>query len=288
MTWSSLSKAASISEGSREPVKGSDQALWSRVLLGPQPDDALEHLQATGVLRSTFPELQAMVGFGGGDQGHKDLWAHVKQVVLQSRPDLVVRWAALFHDVGKVETFSRESGKVSFHHHESASARLFLRASRRSGLLEPEVQKKSHFLVRHLGLLEAYASDWTDSAVRRLMKELGEHFDRTLVLARADITTKHDDKRQRYYERLHELATRAKDIAARDAIVPPLPKGLGDALMTAFGIPPSKRLGELKVALEKAVDAGRAQPHQPADYYVSFLAEHREEFGLGELTDGAS
>jgi poly(A) polymerase len=223
-----------------------------------------------------------MVGFGGHGQGHKDLWAHVKQVVLQSRPDIVVRWAALFHDVGKVETFSRDSGKVSFHQHEYVSARLFRQASQRSGLLEPDVQQESHFLVRHLGLLEAYASCWTDGAVRRLMKELGPHLERALMLARADITTKHAHKRQRYHERLHELAERAKSIAARDAIVPPLPKGLGDALMAAFGVPPSKRLGDLKAALEKAVEAGRVQPHQDADCYVSFVSEHREEFGLGK------
>ena len=283
MQWSPLSNAASISEGSRGPARGSDQALWSRVLLGRQPDEALEYLQATGVLRSTFPELQAMVGFGGHGQGHKDLWAHVKQVVLQSRPDLVVRWAALFHDVGKVETFSRDSGKVSFHQHEYASARLFRQASQRSGLLEPDVREKSHFLVRHLGLLEAYASCWSESAVRRLVKELGEHLERTLMLARADITTKHVHKRQRYHERLHELEERAKEIAARDAIVPNLPRGLGDALMAAFGVPPSKRLGELEAALEKAVEAGRVQPQQPVDYYVSFVSEHREEFGLGRM-----
>jgi poly(A) polymerase len=288
MRWSTLSRAASISEGARELVEGSDQVLWSRVLLGRHPDGALEHLQATGVLRSTFPELQAMVGFGGHGQGHKDLWAHVKQVVLQSRPELAVRWAALFHDVGKVETFSRQSGKVSFHQHEYASARLLLRASRRSGLLGPDVQWQSHFLVRHLGLLEAYAPEWSDSAVRRLTKELGEHFERTLTLARADITTKHPDRRQRYHARLQELATRAADLAALDATVPPLPKGLGDALMTAFAIPPSKRLAELKAALEQAVHAGRAQPHQGADYYVSFLSEHREEFGLGKPPEHAS
>jgi poly(A) polymerase len=288
MSRSPLPWAASISEGIRGPVQGSEQVLWSRVLLGQHPDAALEHLQATGVLRATFPELQAMVGFGGDGQGHKDLWAHVKQVVLQSRPELVERWAALFHDAGKVETFARQAGKVSFHQHEYASARLLLRASRRTGLLQPEVQRQSHFLVRHLGLLEAYASDWTDSAVRRLMKELGEHFERTLMLARADITTKHAHKRQRYHELLQELATRAKDLAARDATVPPLPKGLGDALMTAFGVPPSKRLGELKAALEKAVHAGRVQPHQGADCYVSFLSEHREEFGLGKPAERVS
>lgn len=280
MRWSPLARAASISEGGREPVQGSDQDLWSRLLLGRHPDEALELLQATGVLRATFPELQNMVGFGGHGQGHKDLWAHVKQVVLQSKADIAIRWAALFHDVGKVETFSRDTGKVSFHQHEFASARLFRQATERAGLLEPEVQQQAHFLVRHLGLVEAYAPDWTDSAVRRLMKDLGEHFDRTLMLARADITTKHAYKREANHRRIHELAERAKTIAAQDAIVPPLPKGIGDALMTAFGIPPSKRLGDLKAALEKAVEAGRVAAHQDMGVYVAFLAAHREEFGL--------
>lgn len=280
MKWSPLERAASISEGS-QPQRGSDQNLWSRLLLGRHPDEALELLQTTGVLRSTFPELQSMVGFGGQGQGHKDLWEHVKQVTCQAKPDLVIRWAALFHDVGKVETFSRETGKVSFHQHEFASARLFRQATQRSGLLDPQVQQKSHFLVRNLGLVEAYASDWTDSAVRRLMKDLGEHFDRILMLARADITTKHSHKRQAHHERLHELAERAAVIAAQDAIVPPLPKGLGDALMAAFGIPPSKRLGDLKAALEQAIKAGRVAAHQEAGLYVAFLLEHREEFGLG-------
>jgi poly(A) polymerase len=261
-------------------VQGSDRDLWARLLLGRHPDEALELLQSTGVLGATFPELQSMVGFGGHGQGHKDLWAHVKQVVLQARPDAVIRWAALFHDVGKVETLSRETGKVSFHQHEFASARLFRRAMKRARLLEPEVEQNVHFLVGHLGLVEAYSAVWTDSAVRRLMKDLGAHFERTLMLARADITTKHAHKREKYHQAIHDLAERAKSIAAQDAIVPPFPKGLGDALMAAFGIPPSKRLGDLKAALEKAVEAGRVESHQDSAHYVSFLSGHRDEFGL--------
>ena len=100
------------------------------------------------------------------------------------------------------------------------------------------------------------------------------------MLARADITTKHAHKRQRHHERLHELADRAAQIVSHDAIVPPLPKGLGDALMAAFAIPPSKRLGDLKAALERAVADGRIEAHRDAPYYVEFLSGHRAEFGL--------
>lgn len=280
MRWSPLARATAISEGGQVPVQGSDRDLWTRLLLGRHPDEALELLQTTGVLAGTFPELQNMVGFGGHGQGHKDLWAHVKQVVLQSKADIVIRWAALFHDVGKVETLSRDTGKVSFHQHEFASARLFRRAMQRSQLLDSDVEKHVHFLVGHLGLVEAYSAEWTDSAVRRLMKDLGEHFDRTLMLARADITTKHAHKREKYYQLIHNLSERAKTIAAQDAIVPPLPKGIGDALMQAFGIPPSKRLGDLKAALEKAVEAGRVEGHQESHHYVEFVSKHRDEFGL--------
>lgn len=274
-----LHAAVLVSEARPGPVEGSNAELWSRVLMGPHPDQGLEVLQVSGLLREMLPEVQGMVGFGGHGQGHKDLWAHTKLVVKQAAKVASVRWAALFHDVGKVSTLS-QSGKVSFHQHEYVSARLFYQAMKRTQLLERETFTEAHSIVRNLGLLEAYAPDWTDSAVRRLIKDLGEHFDRTLLLARADITTKHAHKRERNDQRLDELAQRAADIKARDAVTPPLPKGLGDALMAAFGIAPSKRLGDLKTALEKAVAEGRVEAHHEAPYYIEFLSGHREEFEL--------
>lgn len=269
-----------VAECGAGPVQGTVAELWSRLLMSDQPDRGLELLQSTGLLRDTLPEVQAMVGFGGHGQGHKDLWAHTKQVVRQAARVPSVRWAALFHDVGKVSTFHAETGKVSFHKHEYVSARLFTRAMKRTGLLDDVTFDQAHGIVRNLGLLEAYTPHWTDSAVRRLMKDLGEHFDRTLMLARADITTKHAHKREKNDRRLDELAARAADIKAKDAVVPPLPKGLGDALMAAFGIAPSKQLGDLKAALEKAVAEGRVEAHREAGHYVEFVSGNRAEFGL--------
>jgi poly(A) polymerase len=275
-----LHKAVLVAEARQGSVHGSTEELWTRVLMGKHPDEGLEVLQSSGLLAETLPEVQAMVGFGGEGQGHKDLWGHTKLVVRQTKAHSALRWAALFHDTGKVSTLSRATGKVSFHKHEFVSARLLRRALTRVRLVDAPVIEEAHAVVRNLGLLEAYDSDWTDNAVRRLRKELGEHFDRVLMLARADITTQHVHKRQRHHERLHELATRAARIASRDAIVPPLPKGLGDALMSAFAIPPSKRLGDLRAALEGAVGEGRIEAHRDAVYYVEFLSGHRAEFGL--------
>lgn len=276
MRFSPIQRAVHASEGGI--FEGNPS--WNRVLIGKHPDAGLELLQQTGELRSVLPEVQRVVGFGGGSQGHKDLWAHTKQVVKQSKAKLHIRWAALFHDVGKPESFSRETGKVSFHQHEFASARLFREAMKRTGLLEGEVWDKTHFLIHNLGLLEGYSAEWTDSAVRRLHKELGEHFEDVLLLGRADVTSKHAHKRERVQQLMHDLSERARKIAAKDAIVPPLPKGLGTALMSAFNIPPSKRVGELMKTLEGSVGEEGPLPHQEIPYYVQYVTEHRETFGV--------
>src|SRR5262245_10346087 len=120
-----LQRAVVISEAARGTVKGSVSELWTRVLMGKHAAEGLEVLQGSGVLADTLPEIQAMVGFGGAGQGHKDLWAHTKLVVKQTKAQPSLRWAALFHDTGKVSTLSRATGKVSFHQHEFVSARLF-------------------------------------------------------------------------------------------------------------------------------------------------------------------
>lgn len=242
-----------------------------QALLSDDPEEQLELLQTSGVLAELYPEVQAMVGFGGDGQGHKDLWAHTKQVVRQSIRRPSVRWAALFHDVGKVKTFSTELGKVTFHSHEAVSARLYERAARRTEV-PAEFRKDVSFIVRHLGYLEAYQRDWTDSAVRRVHKELGRHFDDVLALARADITTKRAERRQRHHERMAELAARAEDIAQQDARVPPLPKGLGAEIMSRFSLRPGPIVGTLMKELEAAIDGGRLMPRAETEIYLDYLA----------------
>jgi poly(A) polymerase len=248
-----------------------DQALMSR-----KPGRELEVLWEAGVLGEVFPEVTAMVGFGGSGQGHKDLWWHTKLVVEQAAEVRAVRWAALFHDVGKVQTFSRASGKVSFHGHEALSARLFDVASRRSGMPD-DLRKHIRFLVRHLGHIESYLPEWTDSAVRRLHKEVALHFDDLLALACADITTKHADKRRRHQLRMQELADRAHRIAEEDATLPALPKGLGTAVIQGLGIAPGPEVGRIMADLEEAVAAGTLPPRAEFEVYIEYLRARRAD-----------
>jgi len=278
-------EAASIDDF-RAAVKLDAKAVRSRldrVVMGQAPERGLDELLEVGALAAIFPEVHAMVGFGDGEWRHKDVWKHTKQVVWQSVPRLELRWSALFHDIGKVKTRSiSPDGKVHFLGHAEAGTRMFDKMDRRLGLFSPEPALKEtvRFLVLHHLRANQYSPDWTDSAVRRFARELGEHLDDLLCLARADITTKRPEKKRRGLQQIEELQQRIGLLAAEDAQVPPLPSGIGDAIMRAFGLPPSRKVGDIKCKLDEAVASGEVAPHQPAEAYIEFLTANRDRFGV--------
>ncbi|MGO8994534.1 MAG: HDIG domain-containing metalloprotein [Polyangiaceae bacterium] len=254
-----------------------------RVIMGEDPELGLDRLLVAGALEPLFPEVFAMVGFGDGEWRHKDVWKHTKQVVRQSVPRLEVRWASLFHDIGKVKTRSiSPEGKVHFLGHAEVGTRMFDKLDRRLPLFadEPALRSTVRFLILHHLRANQYEPSWTDSAVRRFARELGEHLDDLLCLARADITTKRPEKKSKGLGQIAELSQRIAALAAEDAVVPPLPKGVGDALVKAFHLPPSPRIGQLKKALEEAVAAGEIEPRLTSEEYVEFVAARRERFGV--------
>ena len=259
------------------------RARLDRVVMGEDPERGLDELLEAGALSAIFPEVHAMVGFGDGEWRHKDVWKHTKQVVRQSVPRLEVRWAALFHDIGKVKTRSiTTDGKVHFLGHAEVGTRMFDKLDKRMGLFvyEPSLKETVRFLVLHHLRANQYSPDWTDSAVRRLARELGAHLDDLLCLARADITTKRPEKKRKGLQQIEELQERITRLAEEDARVPPLPSGIGDEIMRAFGLPPSRRIGDLKHALDQAIEACEIEPRLGADAYIEFLRTHAARFGL--------
>lgn len=256
------------------------------IIVSRHADRALDGLLVTRVLENLLPEVQAMVGFGDGEWRHKDVWKHTKQVVIQAVPRMEVRYAALFHDIGKVKTRSiSPSGEVHFFGHAEVGARMFDKLERRARLFASEdaLRDEIRFLVLHHLRASAYEGSWTDSAVRRFAKEMGPHLDALLCLSRADITTKRPEKRQRGVRLIHELGERIEKVLAEDAVVPPLPKGVGEMLVVEFGRKPGKWVGDVKRLLEAACDAGELAPHQTSEYYVDFVVRHRSRFGLEAL-----
>ncbi len=254
-----------------------------RVMMGERPDEGLDSLLVTGVLDALLPEVKAMVGFGDGEWRHKDVWKHTKQVVTQSVPRIEVRYGALFHDIGKVKTRSiSPDGEVHFFGHAEVGARMFDKLERRQRLFAATESLRSsvRFLVLHHLRASQYDGKWTDSAVRRFAREIGPHLDDLLCLSRADITTKRPEKKRRGISLIDELAGRIGVLAEADAQKPPLPTGVGNEIMTTFKLPPSRLIGEIKRALEAAVEAGEIEPYLESSAYVEFVGQHKARFGL--------
>jgi poly(A) polymerase len=259
------------------------RAKLDRLVMGEDPEVGFDALLDSGVLAVIFPEVHAMVGFGDGEWRHKDVWKHTKQVVRQAVPRLEVRWASLFHDIGKVKTRSIDpQGKVHFLGHAEVGTRMFDKMEKRLQMFSPEpaLRETVRFLVLHHLRANQYDPNWTDSAVRRFARELGAHLDDLLCLARADITTKRPEKKRKGLQQIDELASRISSLAAEDAKLPPLPTGVGDAVMKAFGIPPSRKIGEIKKALEEMIAKQEIEERQPSEYYVELIAKDRARFGL--------
>ena len=252
-----------------------------RLLLGKRPNDGLDALLELGCLHVWLPEIAALVGFGDGEWRHKDVWKHTKQVVWQSVPRLEVRWGALLHDIGKVKTRSvGENGEIHFFGHSEAGAAMFKkRVAKRLGF-EGALYERVHYLILHHLRASQYDGSWTDSAVRRFAREMGEGLKDLLDLSRADITTKRPEKKKRGLSQISELGKRIKELAAVDSKVPPLPKGLGTAISETFGVPPSKRLGDLRNEIEARCDRGELESHKDVAYYLDYMREHAAELGL--------
>jgi poly(A) polymerase len=252
-----------------------------RLLVGRYTQEGLDALLEVGVLQSWLPEVQALVGFGDGEWRHKDVWKHTKQVVWQSVPRLQVRWGALLHDIGKVKTRRiDDNGEVHFFGHSEVGAAMFRkRVAARLGF-DDVLYDRVHFLILHHLRASQYDCGWTDSAVRRFAREMEVGLTDLLDLSRADITTKRPERKKRGLRLISELSDRIEHVKLEDAKVPPLPKGVGSAIMTRFALPPSRKIGELKEKLEAEIRAGRLEPLREDDYYVAWLEARRQEFEL--------
>lgn len=252
-----------------------------RLLVGRYPEPGLDALHETGCLDVWLPEVAGLVGFGDGEWRHKDVWKHTKLVVKQSVPRLEVRWGALLHDIGKPRTRRIEpDGAVTFYGHSEVGAAMFKkRVAPRLGF-EGALYDRLHFLILHHLRASQYDGSWTDSAVRRFYKQMGPGLRDLLDLSRADITTKRPERRKRGVRQISALGKRIDAIRSEDDRTPALPKGIGTMLTDVFGIPPSKKLGDVRKRLEEDVEEGVIERGQDVVYYQGILEADPERYGL--------
>jgi poly(A) polymerase len=272
--------AQEMAQSVRDASPADVRAAIGEMLMGREVDHGLEWLKETGLLAIVFPELEATVHLvqETGRQ-HKDVWGHTKQVVKQAVRRPLVRWAALLHDIGKVPTRTFTADGVHFHGHAEVGARMFDKVSQRLPF-DRDARRAIRFLIRHHLRSNQYSDQWTDSAVRRFHREMAPHLVDLMDLSRADITSKRPGRRKQILEQIHALGERMERLAEEDAKLPPLPGGVGNAIMQVFALPPSKLIGDLKKYLEEQVNTGALEARREDAYYVAHLARSGRVPGL--------
>jgi poly(A) polymerase len=236
-----------------------------RMLESERPKLALELLDAGGLLEVILPEVAACKGVQQGGYHTHDVYGHTLLAVAATPRDLLVRLAALFHDVGKPAT---AAGDGTFVGHENVGAKLAKSSLERLRFSQKEIEVVAGLVQLHLRPV-FYRSDWTDGAVRRLARDAGPLLDRLMALARADIAA----SAYPYPEKLDELQARI------DSVLSEQPSRLepwisGEDVMKVRGLPPGPEVGRIKRRLEELVIDGELPPDREA--VIGYLATHPE------------
>lgn len=189
------------------------------------------------------PELPALRMEQDPIHRHKDVLAHTLAVVDKTSSDLVLRLAALFHDIGKPRTRSFEHGGVTFRHHEAVGARMTRKRLRAMGYPESVVDDVAE-LVRLSGRFKGYADGWSDSAVRRYARNAGPLLGTLNELVRCDCTTRNRAKEAGLHRDIDDLERRIKELAEEDRRAAERPGIDGVAVMKHLGLTPGPEVGE--------------------------------------------
>ena len=245
----------------------------SRLLLTEHPRTGLDLLVRTGLADRVLPELTALQLETDEHHRHKDVYAHSLTVLEQAmdlehrlpeRPDLILRLAALLHDIGKPATRRFESGgKVSFHHHDVVGAKLArkrLSALRFNGDVTAAV---CELIELHLRFHGYAGGEWTDAAVRRYVRDAGGQLERLHILTRADCTTRNQAKATRLRRAYDELEARIDELAAEEELSAMRPDLDGSQIMALLGISPGPVVGEAyRYLLEQRIEQGPLGPER--------------------------
>ncbi|WP_350281634.1 CCA tRNA nucleotidyltransferase [Kribbella sp. HUAS MG21] len=239
-----------------------------KLICSGHPRIGLDLLVSTGLAQHVLPELPALLDAEDEHRRHKDVYQHSLTVLdqaidLESRlsvptPDFVVRFAALIHDIGKPKTRRFEGArKVTFHHHDVVGAKLARKRMKALRFSNEQIDQVSKLIELHLRFHGYGDGEWTDSAVRRYVRDAGDQLERLHVLTRADCTTRNRRKAEALraaYDDLEARIARLKEQEELDALRPDLD---GNQIMQILGIPPGREVGEAyKFLMNLRLDEG--------------------------------
>lgn len=226
-------------------------AELDKLVLGDDPTAGIDLLVQTGMGEVVLPEIGGMQMAIDEHHQHKDVYQHSLTVLRQAialeddGPDLVLRWAALLHDIGKPATRRHEAnGGVSFHHHEVVGAKMVRKRLRALKYSKQMVEDISQLVYLHLRFHGYGDGKWTDSAVRRYVTDAGPLLPRLHKLVRADCTTRNKRRAARLQASYDRLETRIAELAAQEDLARVRPDLDGNQIMELLGIPAGPQVGE--------------------------------------------
>jgi poly(A) polymerase len=234
-----------------------------KLLVVDDPSDGLWFLVDTGLADEFLPELPAMRLEQDPIHRHKDVLTHTIAVVrkasrpeVDGRPNRLTRLAALLHDVGKPKTRSIGDHGVSFHHHEVVGARIARDRMRALRYANDDVEAVSRLVYLHLRF-HTYGMGWTDSAVRRFVRDAGPLLDELISLTRSDCTTRNRRRAEELARRMDDLEARIAELREQETLDAIRPDLDGTQVMAHLGIGPGRDVGDaLSMLLEARLDEG--------------------------------
>ena len=229
----------------------------SKLLVVDDPSAGLWFLVDTELADEFLPELRALRLEQDPIHRHKDVLTHTIAVVAKTSPRLVVRLAALLHDIGKPKTRSIGPKGVTFHHHEVVGARMARERMRALRFSNETIDEVSRLVFLHLRF-HGYRDDvWTDAAVRRYARDAGPLVDDLNELTRSDCTTRNERRARMLAKRMDDLEARITELRKREELERIRPDIDGNRVMELLGIKPGPIVGEaLSMLLEARLDEG--------------------------------
>jgi poly(A) polymerase len=245
-----------------------------KLVTAPWPRRGLRLLVETGLADHVVPEIPALALERDEHHRHKDVYEHTltvleQAIALEDRlpgggPDFVTRFAALMHDVGKPRTRKfQDDGTVTFHHHDVVGAKMTRKRMKALRFSNDDIASVSELVELHLRFHGYGSGEWTDSAVRRYVRDAGDQLERLHILTRADCTTRNRRKAERLRRTYDDLEERIARLAEEEEIASIRPDLDGNQIMEILGIGPGREVGQAyHHLLELRMDNGPMSPEE--------------------------
>ena len=252
-----------------------------KILASPKPSVGLQLLFDSAVLEIVFPEIFIMAGVDQRkDYHHKDVFLHTLQVVdniSKETENVWLRFAALVHDIAKPPTKKFVEGiGWTFHGHEDLGARMMKKIFHRMKLPLHQLEYVQKLIRLHLRPIALANEEVTDSAIRRFVVNAGEDLEDLITLCRADITSKNPIKVEKYLGNYERVMQKVRDVKERDKLREFQSPVRGEEIMQICNLKPSRKVGEIKTAIEEAILDGKIGNNYEEAY--KYLMEIKDQF----------